>query len=91
MEIGRAVWEMNLLDDEPFEQLIREIDVPLLLAEHDGCIGHTREGFEDAVAAFPSARAVSVPDAPSVSGEFAVALREFVFADVPPAATPSKA
>jgi hypothetical protein len=77
LDVGRAVWEMNLRDPEPFEHLIREVDVPLLLAKHEGCIGSTEEGFEDAVAAFPQARVVSAPEAPSVSTAFADALREF--------------
>jgi hypothetical protein len=79
LDVGRAVWEMNLRDSEPFEHLIREVDAPLLFAKHQGCIGSTEEGFEDAVAAFPQARVVSAPDAPSVSTEFADALREFCF------------
>jgi hypothetical protein len=77
IDIGRAVFEMNLRDPESFEHLIREMDVPLLLAQHQGCLGSTDEGFEDAVAAFPNARTVKVPKAPSVSSEFARALREF--------------
>jgi hypothetical protein len=77
IERGRAVWRMNLLDAEPFGQLIREVDVPLLLAKHEGCLGSTDEGFEEAVAAFPDARAISVPEAPAVSSRFAVTLREF--------------
>jgi hypothetical protein len=77
LDVGRSVWEMNLRDPESFEHLIREVDVPLLFAKHEGCIGSTEEGFEDAVAAFPQARVVSAPDAPSVSPEFADALREF--------------
>jgi hypothetical protein len=68
---------MNLRDSEPYEDLIRDVDVPLLFAKHEGCIGSTEEGFEDAVAAFPQARVVSAPDAPSVSPEFAEALHEF--------------
>jgi hypothetical protein len=77
LEIGRAVWERNLRDSEPFENLIRELDVPLLFAKHEGCIGSTEEGFEEALAAFPQAQTVSAPDAPSVSNDFADALREF--------------
>jgi hypothetical protein len=77
IDLGRAVMEMNIRDPEPFEHLIREIDVPLLFAKHEGCIGSTEEGFEDAVAAFPRARVVSAPDAPSVSTQFADALCEF--------------
>ena len=77
IEVGRTVWEMNVRDSAPFGHLIREVDVPLLFAKHEGCLGHTAEGFEDAVAAFPEARTVSVPTAPSVSSEFADALRQF--------------
>jgi hypothetical protein len=77
VDMGRAVWEMNVRDAEPFEHLIRELDVPLLFAQHEGCLGETEEGFEDAVRAFPDAHAVSVPEAPSVSNGFAEALREF--------------
>jgi hypothetical protein len=77
IDVGRAIWRMNLLDPEPFEDLIREVDVPLLLAKHEGCLGSTDEGFADAVAAFPHAHTVSAPQAPSVSSDFARALREF--------------
>lgn len=77
VEIGRAVWEMYLYDSESIEPALRELDVPLLFAQHAGCLGHTEEGFEDAVAAFPDARTVSVPESPSVSDGFALALREF--------------
>ena len=77
IEIGRAIFEINLRDPEPFEDLIREVDVPLLLAKHEGCLGSTDEGFEDAVAAFPAARTIRVPEAPSVSSEFARALHAF--------------
>jgi hypothetical protein len=77
VELGRAVWGMNLRDSEPFEHLIRELDVPLLLAKHEGCLGSTEEGFREAVAAFPDARTVAAPEAPCVSGEFAAALRDF--------------
>lgn len=88
LEVGRAVWQMNLRDSEPFEHLIREVDAPLLFAKHEGCIGSTEEGFEDAVAAFPQARVISAPDAPSVSTEFAEALRAFCF-DLSQNPTPS--
>jgi hypothetical protein len=80
LEIGRAVWRMNLFDSEPFEPILRELDVPLLLAKHEGCLGATDEGFQEAVAAFPDARVVRVPEAPCVSSEFAGALRDFCFA-----------
>jgi hypothetical protein len=77
IETGRAVWTMNLYDTEPFDPILRELDVPLLFAKHEGCLGATDEGFADAVAAFPHARTVAVPQAPSVSDEFAMALRQF--------------
>jgi hypothetical protein len=77
LETGRAVWRMNLYDAEPFGPILRELDVPLLFAKHEGCLGATDEGFAEAAAAFPEARTVSVPQAPSVSYEFAVVLRQF--------------
>jgi hypothetical protein len=77
IETGRAVWRMNLFDAEPFDPILRELDVPLLFAKHEGCLAATEEGFAEAVAAFRGARAVSVPQAPCVSDEFAVVLREF--------------
>lgn len=80
IDVGRAIFELNLRDPEPFENLIREVDAPLLFAKHEGCLGSTDEGFEDAVAAFPNARTVKVPEAPSVSSEFADVLREFCLA-----------
>jgi hypothetical protein len=93
IEIGRAVMEMNVRDSEPFEDLIRETDVPLLFAKHEGCLSSTDEGFEDAVAAFPAARTISVPEAPNVSSDFAQALRAFCEEVVAPtaAAEPAKA
>ena len=66
-------------EHEQFEETLRQLDVPLLFAKHDGCLGNTDEGFEDAVAAFPEARTVSCPEAPSVSPGFALALRSFSF------------
>jgi hypothetical protein len=77
LDVGRGVWQMNLRDLEPFEHLIREVGVPLLFAKHEGCLANTEEAFEDAAAAFPEAQTVSVPKAPSVSTEYAHALREF--------------
>lgn len=77
-EIGKAAWEMVMQEGERFDVVLRNLDVPFLFAKHEGCLGETDEGFEDAVAAFPEARSVSVPEAPSVSPEFAAALRSFV-------------
>jgi hypothetical protein len=70
-------WEIITRDDVPIGTLLEGLDCPLLLAKHEGCLLSTEEGFEDAVAAFPDARTVSVRDAPSSSEEFADAARSF--------------
>ena len=77
METASKVWEMLLEQHEPIGELLRELDVPLLLCEHRGCLVFTSEGFKDAVAEFPHADAVSVGTAPPASEEFAAALRDF--------------
>jgi pimeloyl-ACP methyl ester carboxylesterase len=70
-------WEMITRDDVDVGEMLAKLDCPLLFAKHQGCLGSTDEGFEDAVAAFPRARTVSVADAPLTSREFAEALRSF--------------
>jgi hypothetical protein len=57
--------------------MVKEYGGPLLLAQHVGCLSFTDEGFRDAVAAFPDARVLRVPDAPNVRPEFVDALRQF--------------
>jgi hypothetical protein len=59
------------------EPILREIDVPLLLAEHRGCVSYTEEGFADIAKAFPDAQTVSCSTRPTLSEEFTAALREF--------------
>ena len=61
---------------ERLEDTLRDLDVPLLLAEHRPCLMYTPEGFEDVVARFPHARTCSCPDKPSVSPDFVRALRD---------------
>jgi pimeloyl-ACP methyl ester carboxylesterase len=56
---------------------LRELDKPMLFAEHDPCLLFTKEGFEAAVAAFPQAMTVSCTEKPTTSPAFAEALREF--------------
>jgi hypothetical protein len=53
------------------------LDVPMLLAQHRGCLLFTDEGFKDAVAALPHARAAAFTEKPSTSPEFARLLRDF--------------
>jgi hypothetical protein len=74
-DMGRG-WEL-LTADEPYEEELRSIDLPLLLAKHEGCLMSTEEGFEDAAAALPRAEVLSVEKAPCTSPEFAEALRGF--------------
>jgi pimeloyl-ACP methyl ester carboxylesterase len=62
---------------EPIGEWLREAGVPLLFAEHSDCLLFRPEGFEAAVAAFPSARTISTAGKPSASPEFAEALRSF--------------
>jgi pimeloyl-ACP methyl ester carboxylesterase len=59
---------------EPF---LRQLDLPLLLAEHRDCVMFTPHGYEDVVAAFPGAATLATPESPCLSAEFAGALREF--------------
>ena len=60
---------------EPIGKLLTEIDVPLLLAKHEGCLMFTDAGFEDVRAEFPDAQTVAVDKAPSADEGFAQALR----------------
>jgi hypothetical protein len=73
MDVG---WKL-LTADEPYEEELRSLNHPLLLAKHEGCLMMTDEGFEDAVAALPDADVIAVEKAPCTSLEFAEALRVF--------------
>jgi pimeloyl-ACP methyl ester carboxylesterase len=77
MEVAATVWETLVERPEPLGEMLGQLDMPLLLAKHDGCLVFTAEGYEDAVAAFPEAHRASIPKAPSASDDFAAALREF--------------
>ena len=76
-DIAQEAFDRMLNDPESIQERLREMDAPLLFAKHEGCLSATEEGFADAVAAFPHARTVSLPQAPTVSAEFADALRSF--------------
>jgi pimeloyl-ACP methyl ester carboxylesterase len=76
-DIVSRVWEMHVGRVEPIGDLLRQLDKPLLIAKHEGCLVFTAEGYEDMAAAFPDAQTVSVPKPSSASEEFAEALREF--------------
>jgi pimeloyl-ACP methyl ester carboxylesterase len=77
MELVTAMLEALATEPEPIGENLAAIDVPLLLAKHDGCLGSTDEGFEDIVAAFPQADTVICPEMCASSPAFAAGLRDF--------------
>jgi hypothetical protein len=76
-DLAVRLWDSLGDDPEPVGNDLKVLGLPLLLGEHVGCLGSTREGYEDIVAQFPDAATVSCPEACSVSPAFAEALREF--------------
>jgi pimeloyl-ACP methyl ester carboxylesterase len=64
-------------EPEPIGDDLTALDVPLLLAKHEGCLGRTDEGFDDIVTAFPDAETVICPETCASSPVFAEALRSF--------------
>jgi hypothetical protein len=62
---------------------LAERGVPMLLAEHHGCMMFTAEGYRDVVAAFPQAQRASTPEKSSASPGFAEALRDFCLSLAP--------
>ena len=76
-DIAARVWEMHVMRADPVGELLRELQRPLLFAEHQGCLVFTAEGYEDAIAAFPDAMRVTMHKPSSASDEFAQGLREF--------------
>jgi len=62
---------------EPIGDELAALGLPLLLAKHDGCLGHTDEGFDDIVAAFPDAETATCPETCSSSPVMADAVRRF--------------
>lgn len=80
MEIASRVWEMQVTRSEPVGALLEQLDMPKLLAKHEGCLVFTPEGYADLVSSFPDAETVTVETATSASDEFAAALRDFCLA-----------
>ena len=62
---------------EDLEPILRSLDVPMLLVEHEGCLLWTDEGYQDFISAFPGQRTATMAIKPSVNPEFAELLREF--------------
>ena len=76
--VAQAYVRDNMVDSGDWlEGSLRDLEKPLLLAEHDPCLLFTKEGYEAAVSAFPDSMRVSCREKPSVSPAFADALREF--------------
>jgi pimeloyl-ACP methyl ester carboxylesterase len=76
-EVSRGYQTELIAASEGMEALVTSLQIPLLLAKHDGCLGWTEEGWGDAVAAFPEAETMKTEQKPSCSPEFAQALRSF--------------
>lgn len=70
-------WLLLTRPDLEFGEPLKELDLPLLLGKHEGCLLHTDEGYEDVVAAFPEARTVSTEDACCTDPLFGEAMQEF--------------
>lgn len=77
MDLVTAMLEAIAKEPEPIGDDLAAMDVPLLLAKHDGCLGSTDEGFEDIVTAFPRAKTVICPEMCASSPIFAEALEGF--------------
>jgi len=76
--VAQAYTRESLADSGDWmEEALRELGKPLLFAEHDPCLLFTKAGYEAAAAAFPEAMRVSCREKPTVSSDFADALRGF--------------
>jgi pimeloyl-ACP methyl ester carboxylesterase len=77
MDLVSGMIEALMKEPEPIGKELAELELPLLLAKHEGCLASTDEGFEDIAAAFPDERTVICPEACTSSPVFAAALQEF--------------
>ena len=77
MDLVAAMVDALGREPEPIGDQLAALDLPLLLAKHEGCLGRTDEGWEDIVAAFPDAQTVVCPETCSSSPTFAAALEPF--------------
>lgn len=83
MDLVSATIDALAQEAEPVGDNLAALDLPLLLAKHEGCLGRTDEGFEDIVAAFPDAQTVICPETCTSSPALADALQRFC-ADIVP-------
>jgi nucleotide-binding universal stress UspA family protein len=70
-------FELLTGEDDELGELMGKLDCPMLFAKHEECLMATEEGFDDAAAAFPDARTITVREAPQTSAKFATAIRAF--------------
>jgi hypothetical protein len=77
VELSLQFWERREFEGEQIGDRLAQIEAPMFLASHRGCLLFTKEGFDDAVEAFPQARHMNCDEKPSTAPEFAAALREF--------------
>jgi hypothetical protein len=77
VELASAAVEALGREPEPIGEDLAALDLPLLFAKHEGCLGRTDEGFEDIVAAFPDAATVICPETCTSSPAYADAVRKF--------------
>jgi hypothetical protein len=70
-------WDSRVPEGAQIGETLRRLDVPLLLAQHRGCLLYTDEGFEDVVKALPHAEVARLDEKPSTSPEFARLLQAF--------------
>jgi len=76
-EVAAPFYEAREAEGAAMGERLATLTVPMLLAQHRGCLLFTAEGFDDAVAAFPHARVFRCDEKPSTSAEFVPVLREF--------------
>jgi len=77
MDLVSAMVDALGREPEPIGEELAALGLPLLLAKHEGCLGHTDEGFSDIVAAFPDAQTVLCPETCASSPVMAEAVRAF--------------
>ena len=76
-ELMLSFWDSHPDEGNHMGETLHALDVPLLLAQHKGCLLYTDEGFADAVAALPGATVARFDEKPSTSPEFARVLEAF--------------
>jgi pimeloyl-ACP methyl ester carboxylesterase len=77
MKLVSFTFDALAQEPEPIGDDLAALALPMLFAKHEGCLGRTEEGFEDAVTAFPQAQIAICQETCSASPAFAAALRDF--------------